>query len=137
MVQVIVVYLYYLLIFLLFVLLVLQYCLLCLLLDLECVCSLVVIDCGYGFCVLVVLVSGLVWVLWYGKGVDYYLYNGLFYVKVGLFVFVVLVLLLLIVIFFGWCGVFKVGEVLVGGFGGVFVIVFVVGYFVVGYVDGV
>lgn len=86
MAQAIVAYLHYLSIFLLFALLVLQHRLLRLPLDLERARSLAAIDRGYGLCALAVLASGLARVLWYGKGVDYYLHNGLFHAKVGLFV---------------------------------------------------
>ena len=96
MAQAIVAYLHYLSIFLLFALLVLQHRLLRLPLDLERARSLAAIDRGYGLCALAVLASGLARVLWYGKGVDYYLHNGLFHAKVGLFVLAALVSLCLL-----------------------------------------
>ncbi|MGN2259620.1 DUF2214 family protein, partial [Pseudomonas aeruginosa] len=104
MAQAIVAYLHYLSIFLLFALLVLQHRLLRLPLDLERARSLAAIDRGYGLCALAVLASGLARVLWYGKGVDYYLHNGLFHAKVGLFVLAALVSLLPTVTFLGWYG---------------------------------
>ncbi|WP_448671741.1 DUF2214 family protein, partial [Escherichia coli] len=107
----IVAYLHYLSIFLLFALLVLQHRLLRLPLDLERARSLAAIDRGYGLCALAVLASGLARVLWYGKGVDYYLHNGLFHAKVGLFVLAALVSLLPTVTFLGWRGALKAGEV--------------------------
>ena len=81
MAQAIVAYLHYLSIFLLFALLVLQHRTLRLPLDLERARSLAAIDRGYGLCALAVLASGLARVLWYGKGLDYYLHNGLFHAK--------------------------------------------------------
>ena len=111
MAQAIVAYLHYLSIFLLFALLVLQHRLLRLPLDLERARSLAAIDRGYGLCALAVLASGLARVLWYGKGVDYYLHNGLFHAKVGLFVLAALVSLLPTVTFLGWRGALKAGEV--------------------------
>ncbi|HBO1631368.1 TPA: DUF2214 family protein [Pseudomonas aeruginosa] len=109
MAQAIVAYLHYLSIFLLFALLVLQHRLLRLPLDLERARSLAAIDRGYGLCALAVLASGLARVLWYGKGLDYYLHNGLFHAKVGLFVLAALVSLLPTVTF--WRGALKAGEV--------------------------
>ncbi|KFF33195.1 DUF2214 family protein [Pseudomonas paraeruginosa] len=111
MAQAIAAYLHYLSIFLLFALLVLQHRLLRLPLDLERARSLAAIDRGYGLCALAVLASGLARVLWYGKGVDYYLHNGVFHAKVGLFVLAALVSLLPTVTFLGWRGALKAGEV--------------------------
>ncbi|OHP30427.1 MULTISPECIES: DUF2214 family protein [Pseudomonas] len=111
MAQAIVAYLHYLSIFLLFALLVLQHRLLRLPLDLERARSLAAIDRGYGLCALAVLASGLARVLWYGKGLDYYLHNGLFHAKVGLFVLAALVSLLPTVAFLSWRGALTAGEV--------------------------
>lgn len=49
---------------------------------------LVIIDIAYGSSASLVLFSGAAWVLWYGKGLDYYLYNSLLQIKVGLFLLV-------------------------------------------------
>ena len=46
------------------------------------------IDIAYGITAGLVLVTGAVRVVWYGKGLDYYLHNGLFHAKVGLFLLI-------------------------------------------------
>ena len=49
---------------------------------------LLIIDIAYGTSASLVLFSGAAWVLWYGQGLNDYLYNSLFQIKVGLFLLV-------------------------------------------------
>ncbi|VXC51420.1 conserved membrane hypothetical protein [Pseudomonas sp. 8AS] len=60
------------------------------------------IDIAYGISAGLVLLTGAVRVLWYGKGLDYYLHNGLFHAKVGLFLLVGLLSALPTLTFFNW-----------------------------------
>ena len=48
-------------------------------LDLARARRLVLIDIAYGVSASLVLFSGAARVIWYGKGLDYYLHNGLFH----------------------------------------------------------
>lgn len=45
-------------------------------------------DIAYGIAVTLVLVTGVLRVIYFGKGTDYYLHNPFFHVKIGLFVLV-------------------------------------------------
>ena len=60
------------------------------------------IDIAYGISAGLVLATGLVRVLWFGKGLDYYLHNGLFHAKVGLFLLIGLLSIVPTLTFFGW-----------------------------------
>lgn len=60
------------------------------------------IDIAYGISAGLVLLTGAARVLWYGKGLDYYLHNGLFHAKVGLFLLVGLLSALPTLTFFNW-----------------------------------
>lgn len=48
----------------------------------------VIADSVYGLSAIVVLVTGVLRVLYFGKGADYYLSNPVFWTKIGLFLFV-------------------------------------------------
>jgi putative membrane protein len=50
-------------------------------------------------------------VLWYGKGLDYYLGNSLFHTKVGLFILVGLISVVPTFVFLNWRNSLKAGEV--------------------------
>lgn len=90
MAQAIVAYLHYLSIFVLFALLSVEHIQFKLPLDLSRARSLMTTDIAYGICASVVLLSGAARAVWYGKGLDYYLYNSLFHTKVGLFLLIAL-----------------------------------------------
>ncbi|MEB3311741.1 MAG: DUF2214 family protein [Snowella sp.] len=57
-------------------------------LSLEEAWRLVIADTIYGLSAVMVLVTGILRVMYFGKGADYYLNNSVFYTKIGLFVFV-------------------------------------------------
>ena len=58
------------------------------------------IDIAYGICAGLVLATGLARVLWFGKGLDYYLHNYLFHAKVSLFILIGLLSILPTLTFF-------------------------------------
>ena len=109
--QAIAAYLHYLSIFLLFALLSIEHVQFKLPLDLRRARSLIITDVAYGICAGVVLFTGLARVLWYGKGLDYYLGNSLFHAKVGLFILVGLISALPTFVFVNWRNSLKAGEV--------------------------
>lgn len=80
--------LHYLSIFVLFALLTAEHLLFKPELDVATARRLQRIDIAYGTSAGLVLATGLVRVLWFGKGLDYYLHNWLFHAKVGLFLLV-------------------------------------------------
>ncbi|MGH8434409.1 MAG: DUF2214 family protein [Pseudomonas sp.] len=104
-------YLHYLSIFLLFALLVLEHRLFKLPLDLQRARSLVRVDMAYGLTAGLVLATGAARVVWYGKGLAYYLHNSLFHAKLGLFILVGLVSVLPTFTFLNWRNALKAGEV--------------------------
>ncbi|MEX6501560.1 DUF2214 family protein [Pseudomonas zhanjiangensis] len=103
-------YLHYLSIFLLFALLSLEHQLFKLPLDLPRARSLMRIDIAYGLAAGLVLATGVARVLWYGKGLDYYLDNGLFLAKFGLFILVGLLSALPTLVFLNWRNALKAGQ---------------------------
>jgi putative membrane protein len=104
-------YLHYLSIFVLFALLSVEHVQFKLPLDLRRARSLIITDIAYGICAGVVLFTGLARVLWYGKGLDYYLGNSLFHAKVGLFILVGLISVVPTFVFINWRNSLKAGEV--------------------------
>ncbi|GLK90553.1 DUF2214 family protein [Pseudomonas turukhanskensis] len=104
-------YLHYLSIFLLFALLTLEHQLFKLPLDLPRARSLVRIDIAYGATAGLVLLTGAARVLWYGKGLDYYLHNSVFHAKFGLFILIGLVSIVPTFVFLNWRNALKAGEV--------------------------
>ena len=104
-------YLHYVSIFLLFALLSIEHVQFKLPLDIRRARSLIITDIAYGICAGVVLFSGLARVLWYGKGLDYYLSNSLFHAKVGLFILVGLISIVPTFVFLNWRNSLKAGEV--------------------------
>jgi putative membrane protein len=58
-----------------------------------------------------VLFTGLARVLWYGKGLDYYLGNSLFHAKVGLFIVIGLISVVPTFVFLNWRNSLQAGEV--------------------------
>lgn len=109
--QAIAAYLHYLSIFLLFALLCIEHVQFKLPLDVRRARSLIITDVAYGICAGLVLFTGLARVLWYGKGLDYYLGNSLFHAKVGLFILVGLISALPTFVFVNWRNSLKAGEV--------------------------
>lgn len=81
-------------IILLFCLLVLELRELYLPLDAPRARRLILIDLSYGLAAALVLTTGALRVLWFGKGLDYYLHNSLFHAKLGLFLLVGLISIL-------------------------------------------
>ena len=109
--QAIAAYLHYLSIFLLFALLSIEHVQFKLPLDLRRARSLIITDIAYGICAGLVLFTGLARVIWYGKGLDYYLGNSLFHAKVGLFILVGLISVVPTFVFLNWRNSLKAGEV--------------------------
>ena len=109
--QAIAAYLHYLSIFLLFALLSIEHVQFKLPLDVRRARSLIITDIAYGICAGVVLFTGLARVLWYGKGLDYYLGNSLFHAKVGLFILVGLISAGPTFVFINWRNSLKAGQV--------------------------
>src|SRR5262245_40080629 len=81
-------YLHFVTIFMLFALLALEHRLFRLPLVLERARALVIVDLAYGVFAGLVLLTGVARAIWFEKGPEYYLYNGIFLTKVGLFIFV-------------------------------------------------
>ncbi len=104
-------YLHFLSIFALFALLSVEHVLFKTPLDLRRARSLVITDLAYGICAGLVLVTGIARVLWYGKGWQYYLHNGVFHAKVGLFILVALLSILPTFVFLNWRHALKAGQV--------------------------
>ncbi|MHA6492398.1 DUF2214 family protein [Pseudomonas borbori] len=103
-------YLHYLSIFLLFALLSIEHVQFKLPLDVARARRLVMIDIAYGISAGLVLATGAVRVIWFGKGASYYLSNSLFHAKVGLFVLVALLSILPTFVFLNWRNALKAGQ---------------------------
>ena len=63
---------------------------------------LVVADTIYGLSAVIILITGILRVIYFGKGSDYYLHNPIFLTKVGIFVFVGLLSLYPTFSFLSW-----------------------------------
>lgn len=94
--------LHYLSIFVLFALLTAEHLLFKAQIDHATAKRLLRIDIAYGITASLVLVTGIARVLWFGKGLDYYLGNGLFHAKVGLFLLIGLLSIVPTLTFFNW-----------------------------------
>lgn len=94
--------LHYLSIFILFALLTAEHLLFKPVLDATSARRLLRVDIAYGISAGLVLATGVTRVLWYGKGLDYYLQNSLFHAKVGLFILVGLLSIVPTMTFFNW-----------------------------------
>jgi putative membrane protein len=90
--------LHYLSIFVLFSLLTCEHVLFKAELDVATARKLLRIDMIYG----AVLLTGLARVIWFGKGLDYYLHNWVFHAKVSLFILIGLLSILPTLTFFNW-----------------------------------
>ncbi|WP_324731892.1 DUF2214 family protein [Pseudomonas paeninsulae] len=104
-------YLHYLSIFLLFALLTLEHQLFKRPLDLPRARSLIRVDIAYALSAGLVLASGAARLVWYGKGLAYYLHNSLFHAKLGLFILIALLSILPTVVFLNWRNDLKAGQV--------------------------
>lgn len=94
--------LHYLSIFILFALRTAEHLLFKPVLDAASARRLLRIDIAYGISAGLVLASGATRVLWYGKGLDYYLQNSLFHAKLGLFILIGLLSIVPTMTFFNW-----------------------------------
>lgn len=104
-------YLHFLSIFGLFALLSIEHVLFKRPLDLQRAKTLIITDLAYGLCAALVLITGAARVLWFGKGWEYYLYNGVFHIKLGLFLLVGLLSILPTFVFINWRNSVNAGEV--------------------------
>jgi putative membrane protein len=104
-------YLHYLSIFLLFALLTLEHQLFKRPLDLPRARSLMRIDIAYALSAGLVLASGAARLVWYGKGLAYYLHNSLFHAKLGLFILIALLSILPTLVFLNWRNDLRAGLV--------------------------
>jgi putative membrane protein len=68
-------------------------------------------DAAYGLGATAVLITGVLRVLYFGKGTDYYLDNPFFYAKMGVFVLVSLFSLYPTFTFLTWIKMLQVGEI--------------------------
>ncbi len=68
-------------------------------------------DIVYGIAAVMILVTGVLRVMYFGKGSDYYLNNPFFYVKIGIFVVVGLLSLYPTVTFIFWFRDFQTNQV--------------------------
>ena len=94
--------LHYLSIFVLFALLTCEHVLFKAELDVATARKLLRIDILYGASAGLVLLTGLARVIWFGKGLDYYLHNWVFHAKVSLFILIGLLSILPTLTFFNW-----------------------------------
>ncbi|UVE17223.1 DUF2214 family protein [Pseudomonas sp. LS44] len=109
--QAITAYLHFISIFVLFALLTTEHVLFkTALQDVQRARSLIRIDIAYGATAGVVLLTGFARVLWYAKGVDYYLQNYLFHAKLGLFILVGLISILPTFTFLNWRNSLLAGQ---------------------------
>ncbi|MBD2629630.1 DUF2214 family protein [Trichormus variabilis] len=64
--------------------------------------KIVIADAVYGISAVGILITGILRVLYFGKGTDYYLHNPVFYIKVGVFLVVGLLSIYPTVSFINW-----------------------------------
>ncbi|QHG17161.1 DUF2214 family protein [Nostoc sp. ATCC 53789] len=72
--------------------------------------KIVIADAVYGISATVVLVTGILRVIYFGKGADYYLSNPVFYAKVVVFIVVGLLSLYPTISFIGWVKSLQQGQ---------------------------
>ena len=104
-------YLHFVAIFLLFALLVLEHQLFSQPLNFKRARSLFRADTAFGIVAGLVLVTGAMRAMRYGKGFDYYLNNSFFHAKIGVFVIVALLSIYPTVTFLKWRPALKAGQV--------------------------
>jgi putative membrane protein len=68
-------------------------------------------DAAYGLAAIIILVTGVLRVLYFGKGTDYYLSNPFFYAKMGVFMVVSFLSLYPTFTFVSWIRDFQVEQV--------------------------
>lgn len=110
MTQALLAYLHYLSIFVLFALLSIEHVQFRLPLDVSQARRLVITDLAYGLTASVVLATGVIRVIWTEKGWQYYLQNGFFHAKVGLFILVALLSSIPTLVFLNWRNSLKAGQ---------------------------
>ena len=110
MIYAVIAYLHIVAVLLLFALLVLEHQLLRLPLDFPRARSLYRTDIAFGIVAGLVLVTGAARAMRYGKGLDYYLGNSLFHIKVGLFVAIALLSIYPTLAFYKWRPALKAGQ---------------------------
>ncbi|MCY1379255.1 hypothetical protein D9M69_669570 [compost metagenome] len=69
------------------------------------------IDIAYALSAGLVLASGAARLVWYGKGLAYYLHNSLFHAKLGLFILIALLSILPTLVFLNWRNDLRAGLV--------------------------
>lgn len=104
-------YLHFVAIFVLIALLVLEHQLFHLPLNFKRARSLFRVDLAFGIAAGAVLVTGALRAMRYGKGLDYYLNNSFFHLKIGLFVAIALLSIYPTVTFLKWRPALKAGQV--------------------------
>lgn len=67
-------------------------------------------DAAYGAAATIILVTGILRVLYFGKGTDYYLSNPFFYTKIGIFIIVSLFSLYPTFTFLTWIKDFQINK---------------------------
>ncbi|MEJ6486488.1 DUF2214 family protein [Nostoc punctiforme UO1] len=72
--------------------------------------KIVIADAVYGISATVVLITGILRVIYFGKGTDYYLSNPVFYAKVVVFIVVGLLSLYPTISFIGWVKSLQQGQ---------------------------
>jgi putative membrane protein len=110
MTQALLAYLHYLSIFVLFALLSVEHVQFRLPLDASRAKRLIIIDIAYGATASLVLATGAIRVIWTEKGWQYYLHNGFFHAKVGLFILVALLSIIPTMVFLNWRNALKAGQ---------------------------
>jgi putative membrane protein len=68
-------------------------------------------DAAYGIAATAILITGILRVLYFGKGTDYYLNNPFFYAKMGVFILVSLFSLYPTFTFISWIKMLQAGEI--------------------------
>lgn len=110
MTQALLAYLHYLSIFILFALLSIEHVQFRLPLDAAQARRLIITDIAYGLTASLVLTTGLIRVIWTEKGWQYYLHNGFFHAKIGLFILVALLSIIPTMVFLNWRNTIKAGQ---------------------------
>lgn len=67
-------------------------------------------DVVYGLAAITILITGILRVIYFGKGTDYYLSNPFFYAKIGVFIFVSLLSLYPTFTFIFWFKDLRIGK---------------------------
>lgn len=111
MTQALLAYLHYLSIFALFALLAIEHVQFRLPLDVVRARRLIITDLAYGLTASLVLATGAIRVIWGEKGWEYYLHNGFFHAKIGLFILVSLLSGVPTLVFLNWRNTLKAGQV--------------------------